>query len=84
MISQDDIDAFSEADIDCLKTADEIVDKALKGTTRFRLIPPTDEAALVRAYAIMRDVASQAAADLLDVHQRGLESISLGEPRRKD
>ena len=82
MITQNDIDAFSEADTECLRVADEIVDKAVKGTAQFRLFKGGQELQFVRAYVLMRDIAEQATALVKDAQQRGLESMSLGDPRR--
>ena len=82
MITQDDIDAFTASDRECLRVADEIVGRATTGTTKFRLFRGGQEMQFVRAYVLMRDIAEQAAAIAVDAQKRGLESMSLGDPRR--
>ena len=84
MLTQDDIKAFSEDDIKALKTADEIVERAAKGTTAFRLILAGQEMQLVRAFVVMRELAAEAAAIAKAAQARGLESMSLGEPRKPE
>lgn len=78
MISGDDIEAMAD-DFD---TADKIVDRVRNGVPAGREMMADEVMPFIRAYVVMQDTAARAAKFMADLHQRELQGMELGEPRK--
>lgn len=56
MISEDDIEAFQAANGTALETADRIIERAERGTTKCRLFHANEELSIVRALRAQRQI----------------------------